>query len=843
MRRYIKKRLLSILDSMYEAHAILKKQLKKKNYGIANQLLEDCQACAIKVGTTIEQSEGEEGTDTVRMLEEYCEMVYQLSQSMASEVNSDKSIKRLQKQIYKVINSLTCYIQEEKLQIVFLPDKASTWDSLESIWLAAKEDATCDVYVVPIPYFDRNPDGSFGEVHYEGNQYPDYVPITDWQDYNLEQRNPDVIYFMNPFDDCNYATSVHPYFYSEKLRTFTDCLVYVPYYCSGGSQAKHFYTLPSYYNADKIIGQSPRLIRYFTPEVHQKIAALGSPKFDKVLNYKQDRSQVPDEWRRIAGDRLVIMYNTSISSLLSYGMLAIAKIKNIFNFVRNRSDVVLLWRPHPLIKSVLKSMRPDLLKEFYELEQNFINSGTGIYDDTSDITASVAFCDAYIGEETSSVVHLFGVLGKPIFLLNMNIVENIEHEEIPLHFYDIEEIHGKLWFLSGKNSALYSMKKDSNEIRLQSYGQTFKSKNRMFNKILSKEERIFLIPYNHNAICEYNVDTGEWCSTVIKNALDFGNFSNGCMYKDSVYMIPAKYDCIVEYDIKRRQCNYYEMRFKLKEYEKLQTDSKIENDPLFFNGVCQQDNLILMASARVNRVFQFNTDTKEITSYEVGKKENNYWGMVYDGENYWLISNRGKSVVKWNYQTGRFIEYNKFPDGFSGESQCFFNIVYSNGYLLVFPKYSNMILKIDKRNGNMTAVDFGLPYKEGERKSSSYRWPSNYYFSKTLQDNTVMAMTAYDNSLLFIDMKDEKCSLQQCMVDETDWLSAIPSKFGKCGENLPFACRESHNTTLAEFIRYAAKPDEELREKQMRAYREVVSNMDGSCGTKIHQMVMDEFRS
>lgn len=51
------------------------------------------------------------------------------------------------------------------------------WDSLESVWKAADEDEFCDAYVVPISYYDENPDGSFREMYYEGNEYPDDVPI------------------------------------------------------------------------------------------------------------------------------------------------------------------------------------------------------------------------------------------------------------------------------------------------------------------------------------------------------------------------------------------------------------------------------------------------------------------------------------------------------------------------------------------------------------------------------------------------------------------------------------------------------------------------------------------
>ena len=79
----------------------------------------------------------------------------------------------------------------------------------------------CDAYVIPIPYFDKNPDGSFREMHYEGDQYPDYVPITKYDEFNFERHHPDTIFIHNPYDDLNLVTSVHPYFFSDKLKKYT----------------------------------------------------------------------------------------------------------------------------------------------------------------------------------------------------------------------------------------------------------------------------------------------------------------------------------------------------------------------------------------------------------------------------------------------------------------------------------------------------------------------------------------------------------------------------------------------------------------------------------------------
>lgn len=63
----------------------------------------------------------------------------------------------------------------EQQKAVFFPYKAFSWDSLESVWRAARVDENCGTYVIPIPYYDKNPDGSLGEMYYEGDLYSEDV--------------------------------------------------------------------------------------------------------------------------------------------------------------------------------------------------------------------------------------------------------------------------------------------------------------------------------------------------------------------------------------------------------------------------------------------------------------------------------------------------------------------------------------------------------------------------------------------------------------------------------------------------------------------------------------------
>lgn len=315
MRKAQKQEILDMIQTLHEAHEEIRNYIEQKNHMIAQDILAQCQECAISIGTAIEKSEGE-GFATVSCVESYCDTVFRCHEELNdSDVNANKVIKNLRKQLMRIENSVKNDIRVRK-EIAFFPYKASMWDALESVYLAAKEDPDCDAYCVPIPYYDRNPDRSLGEMHYEGREYPDNIEVVDWQTYKFEERKPDVIYIHNPYDDWNLVTCVHPRFFSKNLKENTDKLVYIPYFVldeiEPDDQAridgmKHFIFAPGIINADKVIVQSEKMKQIYVNEylkaaqanglhgyhldrkyLEQKFQGLGSPKFDKVLNTKKE---------------------------------------------------------------------------------------------------------------------------------------------------------------------------------------------------------------------------------------------------------------------------------------------------------------------------------------------------------------------------------------------------------------------------------------------------------------------------------------------------------------------------------------------------------------------------
>lgn len=442
MKKHQKKQILELLALLDEAHNSIRKNLEKNNLSIAITLLEDCQNTAIAIGTSIDSIEGD-GTSAVSSLEVYCEIIYTIhEQLMDGELISPSKIyKKLNKSYVDIVNKVKYDIPEMK-EVVFLPYKASMWDSLESIWRKLDADPGCEAKVIPIPYYDKNPDGSFKELHYEAADFPEYVPITHYNEYDLEKKHPDEVYIHNPYDECNIITSVHPFFYSGNIKKYTDKLIYVPYFVleevrledkRAISELAHFAQVPGVMNADLVIVQSENIRRFYIESMilltgekgrktlEKKIVGLGSPKIEKIIKMAEADIEIPDDWlnciyRGNGIRKKVILYNTSISALLEDSEKMLLKMRQVFRYFRTiKDDVALLWRPHPLMKATISSMRPQLLERYLTIVNEYLQEGWGIYDDSADMDRAIILADAYYGDK-SSLVTLCKAVGMPIMI-------------------------------------------------------------------------------------------------------------------------------------------------------------------------------------------------------------------------------------------------------------------------------------------------------------------------------------------------------------------------------------------------------------------------------------------
>lgn len=460
MRRAGKREILNLIDTLKQTHGEIRKAVAKRDIASAQEMLAECQNLAVEFGTAVEKSEGE-GFITVSHVEQYCETVFRVYEELNTLKSNfitaaDKGYKILNKQLLRVENSVKNDIPV-RTEVVFFSYKASMWDSLESVYLAARKDPDCDAYCVPIPYYDKNADKSLGAMHYEGDQYPTDIEVTDWRSYDFEERRPDAVYIHYPYDNWNFATDIPARFYAKNLRQYTDMLVYIPYFVlddiepgTPGWEAylekmKHFCFLPGVIYADKVIVQSENMRQIYIEQymreakenglsgkhvdrkyLEEKILGLGSPKYDKLVGTDREKLNIPPEWNDVINcpdgrRKKIIFYNTSIAALLDYGEKWVDKLEDVLKiFKANQEDVTLLWRPHPLIENTMQSMYPELVSRYLEIKNSYKNEGWGILDETADIDRAVILSDGYYGDR-SSVVQLYQRTGKPIMIQNINV--------------------------------------------------------------------------------------------------------------------------------------------------------------------------------------------------------------------------------------------------------------------------------------------------------------------------------------------------------------------------------------------------------------------------------------
>lgn len=287
--------------------------------------------------------------------------------------------------VKKVLDVFFQQIQEENetYRVLFLPYKYSMWDSFESIFEAAKEDENCEAYVMPIPYYDKDQEDNLTEIHDESGSYPDDIGIISWQDNQVDEIDPDVIFINNPYDGNNRVTSIHPKYYTNKLVCKDRVVIYVPYYVSYTEDKEVMVTMGgAEFYADYVITQSEQYKKRFEQLMDDykkkddelndlivsydngnKFIVLGNPKYDKIRSLNKYEHPLRDDWKEKLFDesgnrKFTMMLDTTIEILLKKRKVLLDKIGDIIDFVENHNDLSLIWRPHPLIKPTLVNSCP-----------------------------------------------------------------------------------------------------------------------------------------------------------------------------------------------------------------------------------------------------------------------------------------------------------------------------------------------------------------------------------------------------------------------------------------------------------------------------------------------------
>lgn len=737
MHRETKRQILNLLTTVEEAISYLQRNPENNREG----LLRDCSLCAKSIVVTL-RKDSEAHEKHVHLLAQFTEKIKQAQTGDLHAFQQALSAAKvklafLRRKMEKLAT---------KLEVVFLPYKASMWDSLESIWRAANADPDCDAYVVPIPYYDLNPDHTPAKFHYEGDLYPENVPVTDYRKYDLAARRPDVIYIHNPYDGCNCVTSVDPAYYSDRLKQYTEMLVYVPYDVVMDEISEHMCQMPGVQNADRVIVQSEKIKRTYEKYMpEEKILALGSPKIDKVLWMQKHPPAMPEEWARIARGRKLVLYNTHLSPLIIDDGSVCRKLRYVFSMFKERNDVCLLWRPHPLSEATMQAMNPQALQEYVSLVEAYKKEKLGIYDESPDPHRAIALSEAYYGD-WSSLVPMYGVTGKPIMLQNVHMRESLQSEEMrgflscanavvtEKGFYFSALFFNGLFYLDTEKKLTTFLGEFPDEIQ---YGGT-----NLHIQVIQFERQLYFVPWVAAHLAEFDLDTGKFAMYPLPEDVEnpVAQYTGAVLRNEYIYLIPACNRHFLRFDIRQKI-------FKKEDrwYPKIQ--EFVEKGELLFIDYVQVDQYIWCPFRCRNLLIRFDMETFDSEVFVVGDCTDGYMSITYDGRFLWLLSGRGY-LVRWDAK----------------ETQVAVNVslaerICSTGKGWFFCRYFQRLLYIFTENGDIWTLDTNTG------KATRYNCPLNNFhregknpwtlcfFRPYVEDGVLFVFSVKENALLKINLQ------------------------------------------------------------------------------------------
>lgn len=843
MRKAQKQQALDFVKLLGQAHDAVKKNIEKRETAQAMELLGQCQQGAIELGHLIESTEGE-GFSTITVLEDYCELVWHIYEeiSQGSMLNASGIYKNLRKQLIRIENSIRNEIKV-RYQMIFLPYKASMWDSLESVWMAADADPDCDAYVIPIPYYDRNPDGSFGVMHYEGRQYPDYVPVMDYQTFDLESQHPDVTFIHNPYDDVNYVTSVPPAFYSDNLKKHSDLLVYIPYYSTAGGMSEAQAQCPAYNNADYIIIQAEKYREFFDPSLpKEKLVALGSPKFDRVIRLCKNPPEPPADWAEKMKGRKVYFYNTSLGGMLGYTDAFLKKMRYVFDIFKGREDACLLWRPHPLLESTFESMRKGFKPQFDALKREFIRDEIGIYDDTPDMEQTIALSDVYIGDSGTSVTSLFGVVGKPLFIMN-NLIHSLPEEGD----WRGERISPALdvwgndrYQVTANNQLWFSENNDYHYKFLMDLGSGY-SAGGYYMRVLDYKDKVYVIPRNARHILV--LQNKKLRKVELKDSPVQGGGFFRCWYDENyIFLFPSGYPYLVRFHVKTEKIDYID---GIKTFNVREVDGERR-----IGGVGIYGTELVFASPEDSKFIFMDKDTLETRMLSSCSQCNlGTQGIVTLDDELWLIPLNGMTITCWNPGTGYVKEYNNLPKEFKSEmwphkiicnERPFGNMVISKEgeieNIVIAPGWGNMYVTLERDTGIMK--EWEPPIKITHLAVNGY-FPSGSrgeFFVKTPGKANCQLWYATERRLYDINIDTKEYKEVEIDYDLNDLREHEPG-FMEESEWLQYCLNENAFNSLKDLLDNNITGNQFDKERQLKAFEKINANTEGTCGENIHYFV------
>ena len=434
-----------LVDSVEIIHEILLNKDSGISYEDIITYLSELQNNIVSFGTLTESIKGED-CNTVKLLEQYLEVIYKVAkyvqkfdEGISYEASAENKYAECDEEVKDTFASISESIDSEivnRRSVLFLPVKAKHLSSMRMAYEMEAATPDTDVYVMPLPYYYKEYDGSFkDEMHIDTEEFiKANIPVTDYSRFDLSLLCPEKIYINSAYDEYNMAVSVDTRFYARNVKKYTEKLIYIPYFklmefdranypCWYNMQ--YYCTVPGVVMADKVYVQSENTRKVYIDKLNEWV---GNEKYTDIWEQKIDvyddgfEEHSEDELRD-AGSKKTIVWFVSAGSLAEFGDRYIEKAyRNLDVFALSKDKLKVLLISEPFLDEMIKTYSDELYKKWTGFIDEFNRSGIGevVSQVEEKSVEALLKANAYYGDP-SYICKDFILMKKPVMLQNVEV--------------------------------------------------------------------------------------------------------------------------------------------------------------------------------------------------------------------------------------------------------------------------------------------------------------------------------------------------------------------------------------------------------------------------------------
>ena len=434
-----------LADSVEIIHEILLNKDSGLSYEDIITYLSELQNNIVSFGTLTESIKGED-CNTVKLLEQYLEVIYKVAkyvqkfdEGISYEASAESKYAECDEEVKDTFASISDAIDSEivnRRSVLFLPVKAKHFSSMRMAYEMEAATPDTDVYVMPLPYYYKEYDGSFkDEMHIDTEEFiKANIPVTDYSRFDLSLLCPEKIYINSAYDEYNMAVSVDTRFYARNVKKYTEKLIYIPYFklmefdranypCWYNMQ--YYCTVPGVVMADKVYVQSENTRKVYIDKLNEWV---GDEKYTEIWEqkidvYEESCEEHSEDELRDAGSKKTIVWFVSAGSLAEFGDKYIEKAyRNLDVFALSKDKLKVLLNSEPFLDEMIKNYSDELYKKWTGFIDEFNRSGIGeVVSQVEEKSVDVLLkATAYYGDP-SYICKDFILMKKPVMLQNVEV--------------------------------------------------------------------------------------------------------------------------------------------------------------------------------------------------------------------------------------------------------------------------------------------------------------------------------------------------------------------------------------------------------------------------------------